>query len=193
MNKAENKKRARAIKAVIIDVDGVLTDGRVLEGAPYKAKWRSYSDGQGVSHLRAIGIRVCVITNEKGEHGKAIQDLIDKWNGLPSSASEENPKGWPHVKLYLGMGGPNKIVAAQEWLQEIGVPFKQAAFMGDDVVDAQLLRKVGFSAAPVTGEPYIRKMVHFVSERAASYGAFRDLANFILEAKGINPITLPPQ
>ena len=76
---------AWGIKAVISDVDGVFTDNRVLEGAPYKAKWRSYYDGQGVSLLRAIGIRVCLITNEKGDSAKHIVDVVEKWNNLPSS------------------------------------------------------------------------------------------------------------
>ena len=73
-------------------------------------------------------------------------------------------------------------------------PSSQAFFfMGDDVVDAQLLRKVGLPAAPITGEPFIKKMVNFVSERPAGYGAFRDLVNFILEAKRIDPLTLKTQ
>ena len=184
---------AWGIKAVISDVDGVFTDNRVLEGAPYKAKWRSYYDGQGVSLLRAIGIRVCLITNEKGDSAKHIVDVVEKWNNLPSSEKTPGDGGWHHVKLYPGMGGIKKVIAAEEWLKEIGISFEHCAFMGDDLVDAPLLQKVSLRAAPISGDPAIKRMGHFVSERVGGMGAFRDFANFILEARGIDPLSLSPQ
>ena len=184
---------AWGIKAVISDVDGVFTDNRVLEGAPYKAKWRSYYDGQGVSLLRAIGIRVCLITNEKGDSAKHIVDVVEKWNNLPSSEKTPGDGGWHHVKLYPGMGGIKKVIVAEEWLKEIGISFEHCAFMGDDLVDAPLLQKVSLRAAPISGDPAIKRMAHFVSERVGGMGAFRDFANFILEARGIDPLSLSPQ
>jgi 3-deoxy-D-manno-octulosonate 8-phosphate phosphatase (KDO 8-P phosphatase) len=184
---------AREIKAVISNVDGVFTDNRVLEGASYKAKWRSYYDGQGVSLLRAIGLRVCLITNEKGHSAKHIIDVVEKWNNLPSSEKSPGDGGWHHVKLYLGMGGEKKVVAAEEWLKEIGLSFKWCAFMGDDLVDVPLLQKVALRVAPISADPVIKKMAHFVSERVGGMGAFRDFANFILEARRIDPLSLPPQ
>jgi len=127
--KEEARELAKLIRAVVFDVDGVLTDNRVLEGASYNAKWRSYYDGQGVSLLRAIGIFVCFVTNEKGEW---IQNVVKKWNDLPSSRKPENPNGWAHVTLFTGMGGDKKVVAAKSWLKEIGASFDECAAMGDD-------------------------------------------------------------
>ncbi len=192
------KRIARNIRVVISDVDGVFTDNRVLEGTSHKGKWRSYYDGQGVSLLRAIGIQIAIITNEKGDSAKHIEDVVEKWNRLPSSSKELSDGGWPHVKLYTGMGGDKKVIAATQFLEEIGMlgepsPFENCAFMADDLVDVPLLLKVGLRAAPITADPHVKKLVHFISERQGGYGAFRDFANFILEARGIDPTSLPPQ
>lgn len=181
------------IRVVFSDVDGVFTDNRVLEGAPYKAKWRSYYDGQGVSLLRAIGIRVVLITNESGESAKHIIDVCAKWNALPSPSKEKGDGGWEHVVLCAGMGGSRKAEAAENFLKETGVSWGEAAYMGDDLVDAALMRKVGFRAAPMSGDPAIVGMAHFVSARPGGSGAFRDFANFILSSRKIDPLSLPPQ
>ncbi len=185
--------KSRRIKAVIFDVDGVFTNNQVLEGAPYKAKRRSYYDGQGVSLLRAIGIKIACITNEKGDSAKAITDLVEKWNNLPSSSKTEGDGGWSHVVLYPGMGGPRKVEAAEQFLSSIGVSFEECAMMGDDLVDMPLLRKVGFPAAPAQAEKAVKKIALFISERQGGAGAVRDFANFILDSRGIDPTTLPPQ
>lgn len=184
---------AKKIKAVIFDVDGVFTNNQVLEGAPYKAKWRSYYDGQGVSLLRAIGLQVALITNEKGDSAKHIEDTVAKWNGLPSSCKNPGDGGWAHVRLFTGMGGDKKIIVAKQFLEEIGVPFEECAFMADDLVDIPLLKVVALRAAPASADPHIKKFVHFVSERPGGSGAVRDFANFVFEARGIDPFTLPPQ
>lgn len=187
------KPDASLIKVVFSDVDGIFTDNRVLEGAPYKAKWRSYYDGQGVSLLRAIGVRVVLITNESGDSAKHITDTCKKWNALPSSSKENGDGRWSHVTLYTGMGGERKVEAAESFLRSANIPWEEAAYMGDDLVDAALMRKVGFRAAPISGDPAIVSMVHFVSARPGGSGAFRDFANFILSARNIDPLSLPPQ
>ena len=191
----ENRLRqlACSIKAVISDVDGVFTDNRVFEGAPYKGKWRSYYDGQGTSLIRAIGLPLALITNEKDDSVKHIVEVVEKWNNLPSSSKVPGDGGWTHIRLFTGFGGDKKTMAAEEWLKEIGVSFEECAFMADDLVDMPLLERVALRAAPVSAEPAIKRMAHFVSERPGGHGAFRDFANFILEARGIDPLTLPPQ
>lgn len=185
--------RAERIKVVFADVDGVFTDNRVLEGAPYKGKWRSYYDGQGVSLLRAIGIRIALITNESGESAKHITDACAKWNALPSSSKAPGDGGWEPVTLYTGIGGKHKVEAAERFLEKTGFAWEECAYMGDDLVDAALMRKVRFRAAPISGDPAIKGMAHFISERPGGYGAFRDFANHILSVRGIDPLTLPPQ
>ncbi len=184
---------AKVIRAMMFDVDGVLTDNRVPLGkGGGENRMRSYYDGQGTSLLRAIGFHLCFITNEKGDSAAGLMEFIEKLNNLPSSKSEANANGWHPIKLYTGMGGVKKGTAAEEFLGEIGIPFEQAGFMGDDLVDIHLFKRVAFRAAPASAEKVVREMCHFVSERPGGYGAMRDVANFILEVRGIDPTSIPP-
>lgn len=192
-NLQQLKKVARSITAVISDVDGVFNDNRILEGAPFKPKFRSYYDGQGLSLLRSIGIPICLLTNEHGPRAKSIIDMVKKWNTLPSSSRKTGDGGWAHVTLVMGVGGKQKVQEAEAWLKKIGGTFDTCAYMGDDVLDAPLLRKVALAAAPAQAEEVIKNIVTFVARREGGSGAFRDLANLILEAKGIDPLELPFQ
>ncbi|MBI2098124.1 MAG: hypothetical protein HYT49_00465 [Candidatus Wildermuthbacteria bacterium] len=195
----EVRRLACEIDAVVFDVDGVLFPTEVTEGFydaagnPVRIKTRSYTDGQGVSLLRAIGIRVAFVTNEKDDHARAVAGVVEKWNTLPSSEKTIGDGGWPKVSLYTGMGGDKKVVAAELFLQEFGGSFERCAMMGDDLVDVPLLRRVALRAAPAQAEKVVRDLCHFVAERAGGKGAIRDFANFVLEARGIDPTALPPQ
>lgn len=183
---------AKTIRVFFCDSDGVLFTGTVLMGTPHKGKQRSHVDGQGISLLRAIGIRVVFITNEKGDHAAAIRETVEKWNSLPSSKPQKED-GWEPVALYEGHGGAKKLDAAEDFLRENGLTMSDAAYMGDDVNDAELLQKVALPAAPASAEERIKKIALFVSERSGGAGAIRDFANMVLEARGIDPLTLPTQ
>src|SRR3989338_5113771 len=190
---------AQKIKAVIFDVDGVVFPAEVTEGwydaegKPIRVKTRSYTDGQGVSLLRAIHLPVAFITNEHGDHARAISGVVEKWNTLPSSTKAPGDGGWPSVHLYTGMGGEKKVVAAKQFLQKVGLrSLQDCAMMGDDLVDVPLLRLVSLRAAPAQAEDVVKNLCHFVAKRDGGKGAIRDLANFILDARGIDPTTLPP-
>src|SRR5450756_663446 len=87
---------AKQIRVFFCDSDGVLFPNTVLMGAPYKAKYRSYYDGQGISLLRAVGIRVVFITNEKGDAAAALRETVAKLNSLPSSKPQK-ADGWEPV------------------------------------------------------------------------------------------------
>ncbi|KKS44587.1 MAG: 3-deoxy-manno-octulosonate-8-phosphatase [Candidatus Azambacteria bacterium GW2011_GWA2_42_9] len=182
---------AKQIKVVVFDFDGVFTDNSVLEGAPYKGKIRSHYDGQGVSLLRALGIEVAVITNETGIHAEPVVGLVEKWNNLPSAKKPLEDGGWARVELFLGMGGPRKVEAAEQFLASIDASFEECAAMGDDLVDVPLLRKVAFPVAPAQAEKVVKEIALFVTERPGGAGAVRDFVNFILRARGIDPTTLP--
>lgn len=200
-DESEARALVSTIKGILFDVDGVFTDNRVVEGGDAKPKSRSYYDGQGVSLLRAVGIRVCLVTNEKGASAKHIEDVVENWNNLPSSkkwdawsSREYDGMGiWERAHLFTGMGGAKKVVAAEQWFAETGLDWSVCAAMGDDLVDVDMLKRSMFRAAPASGELVIREFAHFVSKRPGGYGAVRDLANFILEMKGIDPLSVPPQ
>jgi 3-deoxy-D-manno-octulosonate 8-phosphate phosphatase (KDO 8-P phosphatase) len=188
----ELRKRFQDIRVFFCDADGVLFTGGVTMGAPQKAKERSYVDGQGVSLLRAAGLRVVFITNEREENAIALRETVAKWNSLPSSKPQK-PDGWEPVAMYEGCGGEKKLGAAKEFLEKSGFTLAQAAYMGDDLVDAPLLKAVALPVAPASAEEAIQKLCMFVSSRRGGAGAIRDFANAVLEARGIDPLTLPLQ
>jgi len=178
---------AQSVKVAFFDFDGVFTNNTTALIGGRQIKSRSYYDGQGVSLLRAIGIPVVIITNENADSARLATFLVSKWNGLSSSSI------WPPVSLFTGCGGEKKLVVAQEFLSSVGVELTETVMMGDDLVDVPLLRAVGFKASPPTAELVIRNMSDFTSHRPAGAGAVRDLANFILASRGIDPLGLPCQ
>jgi len=188
-NKNDLQKIAQDIHVFFCDSDGVMFPNSVVMGTSEKTKMRSYYDGQGVSLLRAIGIHVVFITNEKGNSAAAIRETVQRFNSLPSS-KPQTADGWEPVMLYEDC---EKLEVALEYLKGVGFTLEQAAFMGDDLVDVPLLKKVALPAAPAQAESAIKDLCSFVSSREGGAGAIRDFANMILEARQINPLTLPPQ
>lgn len=185
MNSAPQK-----IKVFLCDSDGVLFPNTVVMGSSEKSKPRSYYDGQGISLLRALGIRVAFITNEQGAAAAALRETVEKCNSLPSS-QPQSASGWKPVALFEGYGGIRKVEAAEQFLAECGASFEEVAFMGDDLVDVPLLEKVALAAAPSSAEEAVKALCAFVSERPGGNGAIRDFANMILEVRQVDPRSLP--
>jgi 3-deoxy-D-manno-octulosonate 8-phosphate phosphatase (KDO 8-P phosphatase) len=184
---------AKAIKMVALDGDGVLFpndawEGLSIGGVSLKPKTRSHYDGQGISFLRGIGIKVCVITNAERIDGQAAQELVHRWNALPSAGREG---GWAPVEIFSGYDGVRKQDALGLWLSRHGCRFDQCAVMGNDIGDYHMLKVAKLPACPSDAEPQIANMCRFVADRPGGRGAVRDLCNLILRARGIDPITLP--
>lgn len=178
---SEGKEKLNKIKAVIFDGDGVFFTGRVFVGPKVgeALKERSHVDGQGISLLRAIGLRVAVIS---GEATGFLETIGEKLNSLPSVKNSD----WPAVSIFTGYHGGQKVETIQKWLDENGIDWSECAAMGDDLADYQLLEKVGVSAAPAQAEKVIKGVVDYVAPREGGNGAIRDFCNLILEAKGID-------
>jgi 3-deoxy-D-manno-octulosonate 8-phosphate phosphatase (KDO 8-P phosphatase) len=177
--------KLKNIKAVVFDGDGVFFTGRVLI-SPEKGealKERSHIDGQGISMLRGIGLRIALISGEKTGF---LEIIGEKLNSLPSVKSGK----WPKIDIFTGFQGEEKVETIEKWLKEIGVKWEECAAMGDDLADYQLLKKVGIAAAPVQAEAAVKKIAHYITAREGGNGAIRDLCNLILEAKEINPVSL---
>lgn len=178
------------------DSDGVLFPNTVWEGAElageaFRPKLRSYYDGQGLSLLRALGLRLCIITNEKGAHAAGVRAAVAKWNALPSAQKPLAEGGWPPIELFEGCGGARKLAALNEWLARNGGTLSECGAMGDDLVDVPMLRAVAFRAAPRSAEEAVRTLCDFVSERPGGEGAVRDLANHLVAAFGKDALALP--
>ena len=186
----------KQIRFFVFDSDGVLFpnivwEGVSIEGAPFRPKLRSYYDGQGISLMRALGIKICIITNAAESHAAGIRGFVEKLNSLPSARKSEHEGGWSPIQLFEGRGGRRKLETLQGWLQEQGGTLEESGAMGDDLVDVPMLKAVGFAAAPASAEQAIKDICHFVSERNAGEGAVRDVGNFFVAQHGKNPFELP--
>lgn len=178
-------KRAKNIKAVVFDADGVFFTGRVFVDRKRGEvlKERSHVDGQGISLLRSAGLRVAFVSG--GTPG-FVERIVEKLNALPSSK-----KGaWPPVDLFSGPQGKGKVEAIDAWLGKVHLSWAQCACMGDDISDYQMLKKAGLSGAPQQAEKIVKKIVHYVAPRRGGDGAVRDFADLILAAQGIDVLSL---
>jgi 3-deoxy-D-manno-octulosonate 8-phosphate phosphatase (KDO 8-P phosphatase) len=156
--------RAARIRLVLLDVDGVLTDGRLYYGAEGEAlKAFDVRDGHGIVLLR---------------------DHVDFGvvSGRPGKASEKRLQEL-RVK-HLVFGQRDKLQGYAE-LAHLGVPDEEVAYMGDDVNDVPLLRRVGLSACPADAHPDVPAAVHLVTRAPGGRGAVRELCDLLLRAKGL--------
>lgn len=157
--------RARELKILLLDVDGVLTDGSLIyshEGQESKAFHTQ--DGFGLRLLQEAGMELGVIT---------------------ARSSEAVARRCANLKMrYVYQGAGSKLDAYQDILKQSGCRPFELGYMGDDWLDLGLINRVGFSAAPANAVAEVREAVHFITEKAGGHGAVREVCNLILEAKG---------
>lgn len=181
----ELKEKLKRIKAVVFDGDGVIFSGRVFI-SPEKGevfKERSHIDGQGISLLRAIGVRIAFISGEKTGF---IERVGEKLNSLPSVKSGK----WQKIAVFTGFQASQKTEIIDQWLKKIGANWSECAVMGDDLADYQLLKKAGIAAVPAQAEQVVKDIADYIAPRQGGQGAIRDFCNLILEAKGIDSCSL---
>lgn len=153
-------------KLVITDIDGVMTDGGMYYTADGDIMKRfSVKDGWGVIFLRKLNIPVAIMT---GENTQIVAKRAEK------------------LKIeYCFLGVKDKVAKAEELCGELGITLDDVAFIGDDINDLRLLRKVGFSASPVNTPEYIKKEVDYVTSTHGGFGAFREFVEKILADNNI--------
>lgn len=180
-----NKNKLKDIKAVAFDADGVLFTGRAFihPETGEMLKERSHVDGQGISLLRAAGIKIAFVSGEKTGF---VEKIGEKLNSLPSVLSGK----WQKVGIFTGFQGHQKIKVIESWLKESEIDWQECAVMGDDLSDYKILKKAGIAVVPAQAEEVVKKIADYVTKRDGGNGAIRDFCNLILEAKGIDPITL---
>jgi 3-deoxy-D-manno-octulosonate 8-phosphate phosphatase (KDO 8-P phosphatase) len=156
--------RARALRLVLTDCDGVLTDGGLYYSDSGEAMRRfTVRDGMGVERLRDAGVETAILTRE------------DSRTVSFRSAKLRLP--------FLYMGVRDKAAHLPAILREAGVALPEVAFIGDDVNDLPLLRLIGtagLTGAPADAEPEVATAVHFHGRRAGGHGAFREFAEWLL-------------
>ena len=159
------KEALKKIKVVAMDVDGVLTDGRIIidsNGVEYKNF--DVQDGFGIVFLRKCGIKTAVISaRESGVIAHRTNDLkIDKvWVGV-----------YPKISAYESM------------LKEFKVLDSEVCYIGDDLADLGVMDRSGFSVAVANAVFEVKQIADYVTARQGGHGAVREAIEMILQAQG---------
>jgi 3-deoxy-D-manno-octulosonate 8-phosphate phosphatase (KDO 8-P phosphatase) len=152
------------IKAIALDVDGVLTDGGVWWG-PNGEEWKrfSFADIMGVSRARKAGYVLALISGEDSP-------LVDRFaQKLGITYIEKNCK--------------DKEAALRRFSESASVPLDEICFMGDDVNDAGAMSIAGLAAVPANAQPAVRRAASFISTHNGGNGAVRELVEALLAFK----------
>ena len=157
--------RIRLIRLLILDVDGVMTDGRIImDYAGREIKNFDVKDGHGIKVLMRYGIDVVLVT------------------GRRSTVVEHRARDLGISEVHQGV--TNKLEIADTILRNRSLNYEHIAFVGDDIVDISLLRRVGFSAAVADAAEDVKKCADYVTIRKGGRGAVREVCEVILKAKG---------
>lgn len=158
------RERARKIKLVAMDVDGVLTDaGMYYTETGDELKKFNTRDGMGVALVRQAGLKTAILTSESTE--------IVKRRGAKLRID--------HV--YIGVR--DKLAQMNQLLAELDLTLEQVAYIGDDINDYQLLAHVGLAAAVKDASRLPKSVAHLITEAKGGEGAVRELCEIILEAQ----------
>lgn len=168
---AEIIEKAKPIRLLIMDVDGVLSDGRLFftdQGEEIKAF--SSRDGLGLVAIQRYGIELAIIT---GRHSSLLEQRARQLG----------------IK-HLFQGQDNKIVAYKQLIDKLKLGDAQACYIGDDWNDLAVMSQVGLSATVADGEPEVRNRVDWISSRNGGRGAVRELCHLIMQAQGSEQLWL---
>jgi len=161
--------RAGRIRLILMDVDGVLTDGRIFHlphpnGGLFETKGFDSQDGIALHWLHRFGILTGMISGRSSE-----------------ATAERGRQG--HFK-YVYQGNTEKLPLFQEILADSGLDPSQVSFLGDDFTDAILMRRVGLSIAVANARPEVKECAHYVTRAPGGFGALREAAEIVLKAQG---------
>jgi 3-deoxy-D-manno-octulosonate 8-phosphate phosphatase (KDO 8-P phosphatase) len=164
------RKRAAQIKVLLMDVDGTMTDGGVTllsqaDGSALEIKTFDAHDGQGLTLAHTAGIRTGCIT------GRESPALLRRANEMKME--------------FIYMKQATKIPAYEDILRKAGVPESAVAYVGDDLPDLPVMRRVGLAIAVGNAVPEVKKAAHFTTNAYAGHGAIREAIELIIKSKGI--------
>ena len=153
------------IRAIIFDIDGVLSSETInlsAEGVPLRTV--NIKDGYAIQLAMKLGLRVVILT------GANVPSVRVRYEGL----GVEN--------IYLGCGV--KIKTYEEFLQKYGLSDEEVMYMGDDIPDLEIMRRVGCPVCPKDACPEIKEVSCYVSDRIGGHGCGRDVIEQVLRAQG---------
>ncbi len=159
-----NEKLAK-IRLLLLDVDGVLTDGRIIyDNQGNELKAFDVKDGHGLKMIQRAGIAVGIIT------GRSSQVVVKRAEELG-------------IEI-LYQGAKNKLEPYREILAQHGLTDEQVAYVGDDIVDLPILLRAGFSATVADAVPEVLSLVDYVANRSGGRGAVREICDLVLKGGG---------
>ena len=157
--------RAKKIEFLLLDVDGILTDGKIfIDSYGNELKTFHIHDGHGIYLLKQSGVGVGIIS------------------GRSSRSVEYRAKELNITEVFQGI--TDKVSVYKQIAGKYNLTEDQVAFMGDDLIDLPLLRMVGFSATAADAVREVREVVDMISDKMGGGGAVREVTDFILKAKG---------
>lgn len=155
--------KAKKIKLLLLDLDGVLTEGLIYYGHEYDIKAFHTQDGFGLRYIQKLGIKVAVISGKKTKAGQLrLDDLKIK-----------------HV--YLGY--EDKLPVYENLKHELNLQDDEIAYIGDDLPDLPILRRVGFAATVPNGMSTLHPYVDYITKREGGKGAVREVCEIIIAAQ----------
>lgn len=154
--------RLKRIKLVAFDVDGVMTDGRIIyDDNGVESKFFSVKDGHGIRLLMKAGLQIAIITGRKSR-------VVEK--------RAENLG----VKLVF-QGAGNKVEVFEKLLNDLGLTDAEAAFAGDDLIDLRVMKRAGLALAPADASEDVKLIADYVCVNKGGRGAVREMAELILK------------
>ena len=156
--------RARRVRLVLLDVDGVLTDGKILVHSDgTESKQFDIRDGTGIVLAQKAGVRVGLLSARQ------------------SAATTERAN---QLRIAIvRQGALDKLTTYETLLAELGLEDHDVAFMGDDLLDLPVLGRVGLAAAPADAVPEVKATAHWVSHARGGDGAVRELTELVLKSQ----------
>ena len=165
--------RAKRVKLMIFDVDGVLTDGGLRYGAEGELiKTFNVLDGHGIKLLQQSGVKTAIIS--------ARQSAIVARRAADLGIS------------LLMQGVHDKRAAFERTAADTGIRHEECGFMGDDVIDLPVMTRVGFAVSVPNGHPEVTRRAHYVAAAGGGRGAVREVCDFILRAQGNYEAAMAP-
>lgn len=159
------KEKLKGVRLLVLDVDGVMTDGRIImDYAGREIKNFNVRDGHGIKILQHCGVKVAILTGRKSkvvEHRAKDLEIKDIYQ-----------------KVY------NKKEVFEKILKKQKLSADAVAFIGDDIVDVPVLKRVGFSVAVADALDIVKKSVDYVAKNRGGHGAVREICEMILQAQG---------
>jgi 3-deoxy-D-manno-octulosonate 8-phosphate phosphatase (KDO 8-P phosphatase) len=166
------RKKAARVRLLLMDVDGVLTDGKLYnlpapDGTMAETKGFDSQDGIALHWLARYNIPAGLIS------------------GRQSAATAERARQCKFKYVY--QGHIEKIPIFEEIMKNAGVAPEEVAFIGDDFTDVVLFRRVGFAIATANARPEVKKCAHYVTTAAGGQGAVREVIELLFKAQGLWP------